>query len=167
MLYKNLIIYIMLAKKKVDFDLSSNIYIEPFHIDDSTNILIFTSLVFITNIMTALYREHYLYAFFFFCLTVTSLIVHNYNNEYTNLIDKVSIFFIVTYGAYMLYCKSCRDNYVTVSIIVITFLLCVFLYVYGYMKNNYCFNHDKEIANLYHALLHFIGSLGHHLIIFL
>jgi len=154
-------------KKKVVFDLSSNIYIEPFSPNKSSNILIFTSLVFITNIIAALYREHYLYAFFFFCLTATSLIVHNYNNMYTNLIDKISIFFIVTYGAYMLYCKSCGDNYVTVSIIVITFLICVFLYVYGSLKNKYCFDPQIEIGNKYHGLLHFVGSLGHHLIIFL
>lgn len=154
-------------KKKVVFDLSSNIYIEPFSPNKSSNILIFTSLVFITNIIAALYREHYLYAFFFFCLTTTSLIVHNYNNAYTNLIDKISIFFIVIYGAYMLYCKSCGDNYVTVSIIVISFLLCVLLYVYGSLKSKYCFDPQIEIGNRYHALLHFIGSLGHHLIIFL
>ena len=52
-------------------------------------------------------------------------------------------------------------------IIVFTFLATIFLYVYGFFYNKFCFSEDLNIANTYHVLMHFIGSFGHHLIVWL
>jgi len=103
----------------------------------------------------------------FFILTLTSLIVHSNNNIYTNIIDKLAVGGIILYGAYMLYTKMSFEKFLEISLIVSTFFICIFLYVYGYCTESFCYHPEKEIGNLYHSFLHFIASLGHHFIIFL
>jgi len=119
--------------------------------------LVFTSLIFLTNSLHAFIKKYYLYSFLFFCLTLTSVLVHSYHTLYTNLLDKLFIISIVFYGAFLL--TSRRDN---VFLIVTTFFLTIFLYSYGYCTNQYCYGPHGD---LFHALLHFISSFGHHLII--
>ena len=132
-----------------------------------TNILLFSSLIFITNIFTTFYKKYYEYCLLFIVLTVTSLIFHYNSNIYTNVLDKIFILAIVIYGSYMLYSKSSNEKVFSISIIVITFILCIFLFFYGYCTNNYCYDSDKCVVDRYHCLLHCIRSLGHHIITFL
>ena len=132
-----------------------------------TNILLFSSLIFITNIFTTFYKKYYEYCLLFIVLTVTSLIFHYNSNIYTNVLDKIFILAIVIYGSYMLYSKSSNEKVFSISIIVITFILCIFLFFYGYCTNNYCYDSDKCVGDRYHCLLHCISSLGHHIITFL
>jgi hypothetical protein len=129
-------------------------------------ILFYSSLFFITNILLALYKKYYFYAILFVNLLITSLIVHTNDNFYTNTIDKCSIVFIVLYGGYILYKKSNKSISLNIFIII-TFLACVLLYIYGYFTNNFCFHPDTIVANKYHVLMHIIGSIGHNAIIFL
>lgn len=137
--------------------------------DENTtpNILLFSSLFFITNIVTAFFKEEYLYSMFFLFLTITSLIFHSNNNIYTYTIDKIAIVLIVTYGSYILYNKRNENTHLYFSFIMITFFACVYLYYYGFMCKKYCFCDDKCIAQKYHFLMHIIVSIGHHMIIFL
>ena len=132
----------------------------------SGNILFFTSFIFITNTLAALYTENYFYAFLFYCLTITSLIYHSTHTMYANVIDKIVIAFIFFYGAYNLYIKSHKSIILNICIFT-TFLFCIFVYIYGFLKSEYCFHSDECMANSYHTFMHIIGSLGHHLIIFL
>jgi hypothetical protein len=142
---------------------------------NNPNILFYSSLVFITNIITSFYKEYYTYGLLFILLTITSLIFHSCSTLFTNIIDKVSILCIVLYGTYMLYTKitvekTVENNILAISVvipIVISFILCIFLFTYGYYTNQYCFHSKKCIGDKYHALLHLISSIGHHLIIFL
>ena len=131
------------------------------------NILCLTSLLFITNIITAFYKKYYLYSFLFCFITITSLIFHSYKNIYTNIIDKIAIFSIIIYGLYILINNFSYNNFVMIIIIIFSFILCLYLYFYGYLYNVLCFHHNKNISNIYHGLLHLISSLGHHCIIFL
>jgi len=139
------------------------------------NLLFYSSLVFTTNIVSSFYKEYYTYGFLFILLTITSLIFHSCSTLSTNVVDKVSIFCIISYGTYMLYYKITIESndlvifnvILYVIPIVISFLLCGFLFTYGYYKNQYCFHSKKCIGDKYHALLHVISSIGHHLIIFL
>lgn len=108
-----------------------------------------------------------MYALFFLVLTITSLIVHNNDTIYTNLIDKIAILPVVIYGVYLLFQKMCAENAFTCFMIILTFLLAVYLYIYGYTNKTYCFSEDNGIAQTYHFILHLISSLGHHLIIIL
>lgn len=133
----------------------------------SPSILIISSFIFLTNTAAAFYKQYYLYAILFGILTITSLIYHSNPNIYINIIDKIAILSIAIYGGYMLYHKLNIDQLINICIIVFTFLLVNFLYIYGYFVNAYCFHEDKCIGNRYHALMHVIGSIGHHFIIFL
>jgi hypothetical protein len=128
------------------------------------NFLQVSSLIFITNAAAAYYKRYYLYSFLFLLLTTTSLIVHYNNTIYTNIIDKISILFIVLYGGYLLFRSFSVDPYRLV--IVATFIGTILLYIYGYMIEDFCFHPDKSIGCNYHCILHLIGSIGHHLIIF-
>ncbi len=100
-------------------------------------------------------------------LTITSLIVHSNDNIYTNIIDKFAVGTIVIYGAYTVCNKLSIDKYISISLIVLLFLLSIFLYIYGYFTRQFCFCDEKCIAQRYHFVLHAISSIAHHFIIFL
>jgi hypothetical protein len=134
------------------------------------NTLVESSLIFITNVITALMCKNYIYSYLFLFLTTTSVVYHSTkeeNNEritlYTNILDKIGIALVVLYGAYTLYNK--RIDWFTQSIIIILFLVTIFLYIYGYYTNQYCFHTQKCTGEKYHSLLHYISSFAHHLII--
>jgi len=161
------------------------------------NILIYSSLLFFTNGIHALFKEYYFYSITFFLLLLTSLVVHSSKDldifqlklsgkddpKYTiaYILDKIAIATIVVYGGYLFIKKLVTKNftfqyediskqwkmYLSAFIIPITFLTTCVLYVYGYYTNSYCFHEDCEYANEYHAFLHAISSIGHHLIILL
>ena len=140
----------------------------PENCDESSpiNILFFTSFIFITNVISALYKENHLYAILFGLLTISSLIVHSYDNIYTNVIDKIIIGLIVIYGGYVLWNKMSDIDTIIMVTIISTFLFCIWVYAYGFYKKRLCFDSDKCIADRYHCLMHLIGCIGHHLIIF-
>jgi len=104
-------------------------------------------------------------------LVITSLVVHYNNNIYTNIIDKISILFIVFYGGWLFY-KKCLlpidiKRVGLMITIVSSFLITIYLYLFGYINRQYCFCSDINLANQYHSLLHMISSIGHNLIIFM
>jgi hypothetical protein len=131
------------------------------------SILMYSSVIFITNVASTFYKKYYIYCFLFFCLTITSLIFHYNNNIYTNILDKFFVLAVVFYGGYMLYHKTTRDNLIFVLLIVMTFISCIFLFFYGYYVKDYCYHPDKCVGDKYHSSLHIISSFGHHLITFL
>lgn len=133
----------------------------------SRSILVFSSLIFITNAMATFYKKYYFYSILFLILTTTSVIVHSNNNICTNLIDKVSVFCIVVYGAHILLNKASTERFASVFIIVAFFLITIFLYAYGYLTKKYCFCDETCVAENYHCVLHVISSIGHHFITFL
>jgi hypothetical protein len=131
------------------------------------SILLFSSLVFITNIVSAFYKKYYIYSLLFCGLTLTSVIYHYNTNMYTNIADRMLVSAVVLYGGYMLYKKSITNNRFNYYFIILTFLSCGFLYIYGYLVDDYCYHPNKFIGDIYHGILHIISSFGHHLIIFL
>lgn len=87
--------------------------------------------------------------------------------------DKFSIMAVVIYGGYV-FLQKCLLNeftnlhqYILAILIVMSFLATIFLYVYGFYYNKYCFTDDKNLANMFHSLLHLISSFGHHMIVIL
>lgn len=129
------------------------------------NLLFFSSFIFITNAITAYYKNDIPYCLLFASLTATSLTVHIYDNIYTNKLDKFVIGSIFLYGAYRLINKISPETQIfTIFLIVLTFLSNVILYPYGYYSNQFCFHPQKYIADQYHYSLHVLGSIGHHLI---
>ena len=110
-----------------------------------------------------------MYSLLFFILTTTSLIVHYNDNVYTNSIDKIAVLSIILYGGYVLYNKIRvgTNKWLLYLMIIITFLLCIYLYIYGFIIKKYCFYDEKSISQTYHFIMHCISSIGHHFIIFL
>ena len=129
------------------------------------NILVLSSLIFITNASTAFIYKKYIYSFLFLLLTITSVVYHSNANIYTHIIDKIVIAFVVSYGAYKLYNKAQKKNYIFVVIVLLLFLLTNFLYIYGHFSKQFCFHSEKIIGDRYHCFLHCISSLAHHMII--
>ena len=129
--------------------------------------LVVSSLFFTTNALAAMYLQHYVYCFFFFCLTITSVLYHLYGDVYKvtlNVFDKMAISSIVVYGGYVLYIKPV--NIYLCIVVIFTFLSTLFLYCYGYYSNQFCFHPNKSIGNNYHCALHALSCIGHHCILF-
>ena len=141
------------------------------------SICVYSSLIFVTNVFSALYYNHYLYSFLFLCLTMTSIIHHTYNTFYTGIIDKIPVYAVILYGGFVFYNKYIKelitdsdlttDSLINIkaALIVSTFLSVVFLYTYGYLTDNYSFHSSHSVSQMYHSLLHIISSIGHHFII--
>ena len=110
------------------------------------NLLLFSSLIFFTNVVLAYYKKDYIYIFLFSGLIITSLLYHSNNNIYTNILDKIFILGVVSYGGYSLYNKSNEKNQELVILIILLFLSVVFIFYYGYCIDNFC----------YHPALHVI-----------
>jgi hypothetical protein len=138
-------------------------------IEKPTNpsILIFSSLLFITNTITAIYKNYFIYSYLFLFLTITSLTYHSTYNFYTKCIDQFAVLLIVLYGGFMMYNKKNTDNFFICITILTFFIFCAFLYVYGYFTKKYCFTPDYNVSEKYHFILHMISMIGHHFIIFL
>ncbi len=141
--------------------------------------LVFSSLIFITNVLTAYYKQDFIYSSLFFSLTVTSVLYHSNPNLYLNIVDKISIFSIFLYGSYQLYQKISQKisqpmtqlitaGYsIQILLIIAAFLATIYLYFYGYWFQKYCFHENQQTGDQYHSLVHLIGSIGHQLILFL
>jgi len=130
------------------------------------SILFWSSLVFATNMIHGFVTGLYLYSFLFGSLTISSLVVHTENNWFTNSIDKIIIGSIVLYGGYRMWTRrntSIRTIFL-LALCVLTFLFCVWVYVYGQITGQYCFSSNGDN---WHAVMHCIGSFGHHIIMLL
>jgi hypothetical protein len=150
------------TKKKTKYKTKLKTTKKPY---PENNLLFFSSFIFITNAITAYYKNDIPYCLLFASLTATSLTVHTNDNVYTNTLDKIVISCVVLYGAYRLINKISPETQIfTIFLIVLTFLSNIILYLYGYYSNQFCFHPQKYIADQYHYYLHVLGSIGHHLI---
>ena len=133
------------------------------------NSCFYSSFVFLSNVLLALYYKYYFYAFLFAILIVTSTLYHSNYTFLTNMIDKITIFCVVFYGGYLFY-KKLMDyyrtgfdtrQYILSFLIIFTFLSNIFLYYYGYLYCCFCFSEEQCSSELTHSLLHCLGSFGH------
>jgi hypothetical protein len=127
-------------------------------------LLFWSSLVLVTNMWTAFFMGQYIYSFLFASLVISSLIVHSYSSIITNIWDKIWVGSVIIFGGYKVWKNKNKSS---IWVCVLTFLFCVWVYIYGFITEQYCFCKDVIKANIWHALMHVIGSLGHHFIIFL
>jgi len=131
------------------------------------SILILSSLFFLSNVFFGICYDEYIYSILFFFLTMTSLFCHYYRNYLFNILDKIAILFVIIYGAYRLLIKFENTNFLTLSSILSSFFVVIYLYIYGFIYNKLCFDSNIHTANNYHFFLHLISCIGHNLIIFL
>lgn len=134
-------------------------------------ILILTSLVYLSNAFTCgIYQKKY-YSALFCVLVMTSILFHSNPNIVTNVIDKIPICGIVSYGGYTyIHAVQTIPTQYSISTIYyvlppIAFIYVLYLFGYGYLTKQHCFDDDDTIANRSHAYLHLISSIGHHCIL--
>ena len=129
------------------------------------SILFWSSLVLMTNMWAAYMTGQYLYSMFFGSLVISSLVHHTRQTLATNLWDKLWIGSIVLYGGWKTFIKWGSSDFTYMMGCVLAFFFVVWVYVYGFFTQSFCF--DPLYGDRYHALLHIVSSIGHHMIIFL
>ena len=73
--------------------------------------LCISSLVFFTNAIVTYYYEYYLYSLLFVALAVSSSIHHWCKTQTSYIIDKLFVFAIVGYGAYVFFNKLANNTH--------------------------------------------------------
>ena len=132
---------------------------------EQPSILFWSSLVLMTNMWAAYMTGQYLYSMFFGSLVISSLVYHTRQTLATNLWDKLWVGSIVVYGGWKTIIKWGSSDFRYMMGCVLTFLFVVWVYLYGFFTQSFCF--DPLYGNRYHALMHIVVSIGHHLVIFL
>jgi hypothetical protein len=127
------------------------------------DIKFFSSLLFLTNVIVNFYLQNYIYAILFLLLSITSLTHHYYNTNKTFIYDQISLYLVIFYGGYIFYNKN--YNMSAYYFIILMFVFCFILYFIGKKYKHFCFHKNKNVANKYHAFMHFCASFGHHLIV--
>lgn len=137
--------------------------------ENTISLNVFSSFIFLTNAGLAYYYNYTLYLIIFLLLFTTSVTHHYYQTFTTNIIDKISILLVVSYGFYI-FINKCLNNslllkdYICIIAVILTFLSTIYLYCYGYICNEYCFCQDLIEQEYYHGFKHCMASLGHHII---
>lgn len=125
---------------------------------------VYSSFIFLTNVIVFLFLGYSFYAFLFLCLWLTSVLYHSNPSTTNYILDKLSIGGVVLYGGYLFLMKWDSISTKIALIIILTFLATIYLYSYGYAKQIYCFDKNQEREMIFHSGLHAISSIGHHLI---
>lgn len=128
------------------------------------NFCVYSSFIFLTNVVVFLFLGYTFYAFLFLCLWLTSVLHHSNPSTTTYMLDKLSIGGVVLYGGYLFLTKWDSISTKMALIIIVTFLSTIYLYYYGYTNQSYCFDKNQERGMLFHSGMHVISSIGHHLI---
>lgn len=135
--------------------------------DSSSSLLILSSFLFMSNMITTHYMGYFIYCILFLCLTISSITYHYNSNTITKIIDRIFIISIVLYAGYIFYNKANKHNVNKVIFIIMSFLSVILFYCFGYYTNEFCFDQDIRIGNIYHSILHIISSFGIHMVTFL
>lgn len=129
----------------------------------------YSSLFFLINALVAYKYKYYGYSLSFIFLTITSLFHHYHFNNITRQIDRVAIIIMIYLSTLIIYTKYKDKNINLMHILLfgILFSIVLFLYIYGKINNQYCFDTDHTTACLWHSFLHLMASSSHILIVLL
>jgi len=134
---------------------------------------VYSSFIFLTNAVLTFYFNYYIYSILFIILFLASVIHHSLDTFYTNIFDKISVYAVVFYGGYIFLNKYIqmpnltKKELILVVTLILSFLATILLYIYGYFTYNFCFHEDINVRYMYHILMHFFASFGHHIIVLL
>jgi hypothetical protein len=121
------------------------------------NTCVYSSLVFLTNVVAAYLNGEIIYGTTWLILTCSSVVLHSSRDTdfYRILywVDQVCIMCIVFCGACLLYLKP-------LSIAKCLAFVCFFGDIYIHYLSGINVDTDK-----WHSILHYIGSIGHHCIL--
>jgi hypothetical protein len=123
-------------------------------------VLHLTSLVFTTNAAHAFAKGLGAYGIAFASLVITSVLYHMGDTKEPILFwyDQMMVWLVISIGFLYFVCAPRM-------VALCAFLVVAVLYAGGYCTETLCFSPSKETQTTYHALLHIVSSLGHHVII--
>ena len=114
-----------------------------------------SSLIFTSNAIMLWLHDKHLYATLMCVLVITSVYNHYINTTFSAIIDKIAVYMVVLYGAHQYFAYSIKYT----SIIFVLFIASGVIY-YAVLPQI-----ETPITYVYvHGLLHFVASIGHHLI---
>ena len=120
-------------------------------------ICVWSSCFFLINIFACFFKEKYIYGVLFVLLLTTSFIVHGTEEALWKIIlDKLAIAGVILYGGTVFF-NSFHLFGIIHYIIVFTFIQVIYLYSYILEIRD----SDIETANIHHAFMHFVVSMGH------
>ena len=125
----------------------------------------FSSVAFLTNSVTALYKNEFIYSLLFVLLFISSIWFRLTDSIEIYIFDQICIYSVVLYGAYVYSIKQTQLHPLLHILICSTFVATILLFHYGFYTSSFCYDLDKETSHLYHSLLHIVSSIGHHLLI--
>jgi len=124
----------------------------------------YSSYLFLTNAFLTYYYKYFTYCLLFTSLFITSILYRKYYSDISFYIDKLAIILVILYGAHILFIKYKQMSIIRISCIITTFLSVGFLFYYGYLTKQFCYDPLPITGLYYHSILHAISSIGHHLI---
>ena len=129
----------------------------------------YSSLLFSTNAITSLLAGYYLYSLCFVALSMSSLFLHGLQQNPIHYciyywVDQVCIAAVVILGGIKFWQKTKTGHPLLIAIIIGSFLFVVASFIGGKALEKMCFDPDKDVANLWHSIIHLVSSVGHHLI---
>ena len=132
-----------------------------------------TSYVFITNAISCALCFEYIYSICFVILTFTSVAFHTSRLDNTTspmespwfIVDQIAIFTCVMVGTCIFFKKS---TFGVVSITIVSmFFASLYMFYYGYLVKQFCYDPDIAIQYKWHSMVHCIISILNHLMLFL
>lgn len=122
-----------------------------------------SSLFFLSNAVHALWKEKVFYGISFFLLTVSSLLVRLYPNDYSTfiIIDRAYISVVIVTGLTYFLELSLLQKIVP----LLLFLFISAVYTKAYLTDSYSFDPDPTISCYHQCLIHCLSSIGHHFLL--
>jgi hypothetical protein len=118
--------------------------------------------VFLINVFFNWLNGEFMYGLLFLLLFATSIFFYTYNDLVPFLLDQMAIFMVIFYGFILFMVK--KKTVLSSLLILSTFLTTLYLYLYGYITDSYCYGIYEEE---WHSALHLISSIGHLAILFM
>jgi hypothetical protein len=117
-----------------------------------------SSLIFVSNVGHSIYKKSYAYTSSFSLLVVSSVMWHGTRITLWFWIDQIALYNLVIVSIFMRRYLSKKYN----DINIFVFIICLVLY--GFEK--VFFRNNLVLDTICHMLIHFIGCIGQHIILY-
>ena len=118
----------------------------------------YSSLIFITNVGHSIYKKSYMYTSTFSFLLVSSVMWHGPRLTVWFWIDQIALYNLVIVSLLMRKYLSDFYNYFN----ILLFIVCIELYAI----EKVFFQNNIVLDTICHMLIHFIGCIGQHIILY-
>ena len=118
----------------------------------------YSSLIFITNVGHSIYKKSYMYTSTFSFLLVSSVMWHGTRLTVWFWIDQIALYNLVIVSLLMRKYLSDFYNYFN----ILLFIVCIELYAI----EKVFFQNNIVLDTICHMLIHFIGCIGQHIILY-